>query len=103
MFQNDIEGIQELKLKYHLLKEEVGKVIVGQNKTVELVLLSILCDSHSLLVGVPGLAKTLLVKTIAQALDLKYKRIQFTPDLLPSDLIGSNVYNPSKNEFYIKK
>ncbi|MCO5233195.1 MAG: MoxR family ATPase [Chitinophagales bacterium] len=99
MFQNDIEGIQELKLKYHLLKEEVGKVIVGQNKTVELVLLSILCDSHSLLVGVPGLAKTLLVKTIAQALDLKYKRIQFTPDLMPSDIIGTEILDGNNFRF----
>ncbi|MCO5229760.1 MAG: MoxR family ATPase [Chitinophagales bacterium] len=99
MFQNDVEGIQILQQKYQLLKDEVGKVIVGQDKTVELVLLSILCDSHSLLVGVPGLAKTLLVKTIAQALDLKYKRIQFTPDLMPSDIIGTEMLEGSSFKF----
>ncbi len=91
MFQNDVEGINKLSEKYNLLKREVGKVIVGQEKTVDLVLMSILCDSHSLLVGVPGLAKTLLVKTIADALDLNFKRIQFTPDLMPSDILGTEI------------
>lgn len=91
MFQSDVAGIDQLAEKYKLLKNEVAKVIVGQEKTVDLVLLSILCDSHSLLVGVPGLAKTLLVKTISQVLDLNFKRIQFTPDLMPSDIIGTEI------------
>lgn len=99
MFQNDVEGIDLLSQKYQLLKKEVGKVIVGQDKTVELVLLSILCDSHSLLVGVPGLAKTLLVKTIAQVLDMDFKRIQFTPDLMPSDIIGTEILDQNQFKF----
>ncbi len=99
MFQSDVEGIDQLASKYQLLKQEVGKVIVGQDKTVELVLLSILCDSHSLLVGVPGLAKTLLVKTISQVLDLNFKRIQFTPDLMPSDIIGTEILENNAFKF----
>ncbi|HUH73317.1 MAG TPA: AAA family ATPase [Chitinophagales bacterium] len=99
MFQSDVDGIDQLASKYQLLKSEVGKVIVGQDKTVELVLLSILCDSHSLLVGVPGLAKTLLVKTISQVLDLNFKRIQFTPDLMPSDIIGTEILENNAFKF----
>jgi MoxR-like ATPase len=99
MFQSDVDGIDQLASKYQLLKNEVGKIIVGQDKTVELVLLSILCDSHSLLVGVPGLAKTLLVKTISQVLDLNFKRIQFTPDLMPSDIIGTEILENNAFKF----
>lgn len=99
MFANDVLGIDELARKYQLLRNEVEKVIVGQDKTVELVLLSILSDSHSLLVGVPGLAKTLLVKTIAQVLDLNFKRIQFTPDLMPSDIIGTEILDQQSFKF----
>ncbi|MCO5247660.1 MAG: MoxR family ATPase [Chitinophagales bacterium] len=93
MFENDKVGIESLSEKYLQLKKEISKSIVGQESTIELILLSILCDSHSLLVGVPGLAKTLMVKTIAQALDLNFKRIQFTPDLMPSDIIGTEILN----------
>jgi len=99
MFQSDVDGIDQLASTYQLLKNEVGKIIVGQDKTVELVLLSILCDSHSLLVGVPGLAKTLLVKTISQVLDLNFKRIQFTPDLMPSDIIGTEILENNAFKF----
>ena len=99
MFQSDVEGIDQLAFKYQLLKNEVGRIIVGQDKTVELVLLSILCDSHSLLVGVPGLAKTLLVKTISEVLDLNFKRIQFTPDLMPSDIIGTEILENNAFKF----
>lgn len=99
MFPNDVQGIDELARKYQLLRKVVEKVIVGQDKTVELVLLSILSDSHSLLVGVPGLAKTLLVKTIAQVLDLNFKRIQFTPDLMPSDIIGTEILDQQSFKF----
>ena len=99
MFQSDVEGIDQLASKYQLLKNEVGRIIVGQDKTVELVLLSILCDSHSLLVGVPGLAKTLLVKTISEVLDLNFKRIQFTPDLMPSDIIGTEILENNAFKF----
>ena len=99
MFGNDIDGIKELSERYLQLKREISKVIVGQNETIDLILLSILCNSHSLLVGVPGLAKTLMVKTIAKSLDLDFKRIQFTPDLMPSDIIGTEILNQNKFVF----
>jgi MoxR-like ATPase len=95
-FNNDVEGIQSLAASYRQLRTEIGKVIIGQEDVVKYVLLSIFCDSHSLLVGVPGLAKTLLVKTVADALDLEFKRIQFTPDLMPSDIIGAEVLNENR-------
>ena len=102
MFQNDVAGIDQLSAKFQLLRQEIGKVIIGQNDTVELVILSILSDSHSLLVGVPGLAKTLLVKTIAQALDLDFKRVQFTPDLMPSDIIGTEILDENRQFRFTK-
>ncbi|HNY55505.1 MAG: AAA family ATPase [Sphingobacteriales bacterium] len=95
-FTNDVEGIQSLSTSYQQLRKEISKVIVGQDDVVKYVLLSIFCDSHSLLVGVPGLAKTLLVKTVSDALELNFKRIQFTPDLMPSDIIGAEVLNENR-------
>lgn len=95
-FNNDIEGIQQLASSYQQLRTEIRKVIIGQDEVVKYVLLSIFCDSHSLLVGVPGLAKTLLVKTVSDALELDFKRIQFTPDLMPSDIIGAEVLNENR-------
>jgi MoxR-like ATPase len=95
-FNNDVEGIKNLATSYQQLRNEIGKVIVGQDDVVKYVLLSIFCDSHSLLVGVPGLAKTLLVKTVSDALNLDFKRIQFTPDLMPSDIIGAEVLNENR-------
>jgi len=95
-FNKDVEGIQSLATSYQQLKREIGKIIVGQDDVVKYVLLSIFCDSHSLLVGVPGLAKTLLVKTVSDALNLDFKRIQFTPDLMPSDIIGAEVLNENR-------
>ena len=95
-FTNDVEGIQSLATSYQQLKKEISKVIIGQDDVVKYVLLSIFCDSHSLLVGVPGLAKTLLVKTVSDALELNFKRIQFTPDLMPSDIIGAEVLNENR-------
>ena len=97
VFANDVEGIQNLSASYQELRKEIGKVIIGQDNVVKYVLLSIFCDSHSLLVGVPGLAKTLLVRTVADALDLNFKRIQFTPDLMPSDIIGAEVLNENRH------
>jgi len=88
---SDVEAVDALAASYKKLKSEIGKVIVGQDKVIEAVMISIFCDGHSLLVGVPGLAKTLLVSTIAQALELSFKRIQFTPDLMPSDITGSEI------------
>lgn len=101
-YGDDAAAVDGLAASYQSLKQEIGKVIVGQQEVVEFVLTSIFCDGHSLLVGVPGLAKTLLVKTIADVLDLSFKRIQFTPDLMPSDIIGSEVMNESR-QFYFNK
>ena len=102
MFNNDVQGIDLLSARYQELRKEVGRVVIGQDETVKLVILSILCDSHSLLVGVPGLAKTLLVKTISQALDLDFKRIQFTPDLMPSDIIGTEILDENRQFRFTK-
>ncbi|MCY7410457.1 MAG: AAA family ATPase [Chitinophagales bacterium] len=101
-YKSDAEAVDGLSAAYKNLTAEIGKVIVGQSEVVESVLTSIFCDGHSLLVGVPGLAKTLLVKTIADVLDLSFKRVQFTPDLMPSDIIGSEVMNESR-QFYFNK
>ena len=95
-FQNDAEAVDGLSKAYQDLSKEIGKVIVGQNDVVKSVLISMFCDGHSLLVGVPGLAKTLLVNTIAQALDLDFKRIQFTPDLMPSDITGNEILGENR-------
>lgn len=91
-YNSDAEAIDALAATYKNLKAEIGKKIIGQNEVIDFVLISLFCDGHSLLVGVPGLAKTLLVNTIADVLDLKFKRIQFTPDLMPSDITGSEIF-----------
>ena len=83
--------IEKLRAAHQKLKKEIGKIIVGQDKVLDELLMAIFCRSHALLMGVPGLAKTLMVSTLAQALDLSFKRIQFTPDLMPSDITGSEV------------
>jgi MoxR-like ATPase len=85
------------------LTAEVGKVIVGQKTMVERILIGLLTGGHVLLEGVPGLAKTLTVKTLADALDMRFQRIQFTPDLLPADIVGTTIYNQAKSEFFSKK
>jgi MoxR-like ATPase len=101
MYTNDVEAANALKSKYEELKAAIGKVIVGQHDVVEKVIISILCNGHSLLVGVPGLAKTLLVQTIADVLDLDFKRIQFTPDLMPSDITGAEILDEHRNMKFI--
>ena len=88
---SDKETIQELTQAYAAMCEQLGKVIVGQNDVIEQLLIAIFCRSHALLVGVPGLAKTLLVSTVSEVLDLSFKRIQFTPDLMPADITGTEV------------
>src|ERR671923_553575 len=88
---NDVEMVEKLRDAHKRLKQEIGKVIVGQEKVLDELLMAIFCRSHALLMGVPGLAKTLMVSTLAQALDLTFKRIQFTPDLMPSDITGTEV------------
>ena len=99
---SDVIAIENLVKKYKDLKLEVSKVIVGQNKAIDHVLLSLLCGGHSLLIGVPGLAKTLLVNTISKTLGLNFKRIQFTPDLMPSDIIGSEILDEDRHFKFIK-
>lgn len=99
---SDVTAANLLVEKYKNLKAEVHKVIVGQDRTVDLVLMSIFSGGHSLLIGAPGLAKTLLVKTVSEALGLNFKRIQFTPDLMPSDIIGSEILNENKKFTFIK-
>ena len=90
-YNSEVEAVDALVEKYDLLKSEIAKVIVGQDEVIEKVIISIFSRGHALLVGVPGLAKTLLVNTIAKALGLSYNRIQFTPDLMPSDIIGTEI------------
>jgi MoxR-like ATPase len=101
-FTSDVEAADALKKSYEELKSEIGKVIVGQDETVRLLLTAIFCQGHCLLVGVPGLAKTLLVQTIASALDLDFNRIQFTPDLMPSDIVGSETLDNERNFKFVK-
>ena len=96
-FNSDVEAVDSLADSYQKLKREVGKVIVGQDDVVKAVILSLFSNGHSLLVGVPGLAKTLLVSTIAEVLDLDFKRIQFTPDLMPSDITGAEILGEDRN------
>ena len=98
----DVEAVKSLVAKHKELKEEIAKVIVGQNEVVDEVILSIFCKGHSLLVGVPGLAKTLLVNTIADVLGLSFNRIQFTPDLMPGDIVGSEILDETRHFKFIK-
>ena len=100
--KNDVEAVEQLRTSYQELTTEIRKRIFGQDQIIEDILISIFSNGHCLLVGVPGLAKTLLVNTIAQVLDLKYKRIQFTPDLMPSDIIGTEILDHSR-EFRFNK
>ncbi len=101
-FKSDVEAVDALANKYQDLRQEIGKVIVGQDEVVKAVIIALFSNGHSLLVGVPGLAKTLLVSTIASVLDLDFKRIQFTPDLMPSDIIGSEILQENRT-FQFKK
>ena len=99
---SDVAALNNLVEKHNALKKEIGKIIVGQTEVIDQILLSIYTGGHSLLIGVPGLAKTLMVNTIAQALGLDFKRIQFTPDLMPSDILGSEVLDQARNFKFIK-
>ncbi|WP_457609709.1 AAA family ATPase [Lutibacter sp.] len=99
---SDVAALKELGIKHKLLKQEIAKVIIGQDEAISHILLSILSGGHSLLIGVPGLAKTLIVHTIAEALGLDFKRIQFTPDLMPSDILGSEILDESNHFKFIK-
>ena len=99
---SDVAAVQNLVTKRNELKTEIAKIIVGQDLVVDQILLSIFSGGHALLIGVPGLAKTLMVNTIAQALGLNFKRIQFTPDLMPSDILGSEILDENRNFKFIK-
>jgi MoxR-like ATPase len=99
--RSDVEAADALRKAYQQISAEIAKVIIGQDEVVKFVLISIFSNGHCLLVGVPGLAKTLLVQTVAQVLDLDFKRIQFTPDLMPSDIIGSEILGEDRNFKFI--
>ncbi|MCF8449350.1 MAG: MoxR family ATPase [Taibaiella sp.] len=101
-YKSDTEAADALKEKTKEIRSNIGNVIVGQEDVVEKLIIAILCNGHSLLVGVPGLAKTLLVKTISDVLDLSFKRIQFTPDLMPSDIVGAEILNEQRAFQFIK-
>lgn len=99
---SDVASINRLVEKHKALKQEIAKVIIGQDEVVNQILLSVYTGGHSLLIGVPGLAKTLMVHTIAKTLGLDFKRIQFTPDLMPSDILGSEILDQNRNFKFIK-
>ena len=101
-YNSDVEAVNALVVKYTELKSEIAKVIVGQDEVIKNLLISIFCKGHCLLVGVPGLAKTLMVNTISRSLGLSYNRIQFTPDLMPSDIIGTEILDESRKFRFIK-
>jgi len=101
-YTSDVEAVDGLRAAYQQLRSEIGKVIIGQDQVVKDSLISIFSNGHCLLVGVPGLAKTLLVNTIAQVLGLSYNRIQFTPDLMPSDIIGTEILDENRHFRFVK-
>lgn len=101
-FSNDVEAIKSLRLAHERLSSEIKKVIIGQDQVVKEVLITIFSRGHCLLIGVPGLAKTLLVTTIAKSLGLNFKRIQFTPDLMPSDITGTEILDENRQFKFIK-
>ncbi|MCG8319099.1 MAG: AAA family ATPase [Cytophagales bacterium] len=101
-YSSDVEAANALFEGYQKLKTEISKVVIGQDEVVKLLLTSIFCQGHSLLVGVPGLAKTLLIHTISSAVNLSFSRIQFTPDLMPSDILGAETLDKERNFKFIK-
>lgn len=96
-------AVKEAVKPFQAVKEQVGRVIVGQDHLIDRLVIALLTDGHLLLEGLPGLAKTLAVNTLADVVDCEFKRIQFTPDLLPADLIGTSIYNPKEGTFSVKK
>lgn len=101
-YKNEVEAVNALHLAFNNIKAEIGKVVVGQDDIIKSVLIAIFSNGHCLLVGVPGLAKTLLVQTVAAVLDLDFNRIQFTPDLMPSDIIGAEILGEDRHFKFIK-
>jgi len=101
-FATEVEAADGLRTAYHNLKDEISKVIIGQDDVVRLLLTAVFCEGHCLLVGVPGLAKTLLIQTLSSVMDLGFSRIQFTPDLMPSDILGAETLDKDRNFKFIK-
>ncbi len=101
-FTNDVEAIEAFVEKYAELKKEISKVIVGQDEVVKNILMAMFSRSHALLIGVPGLAKTLMITTIAKSINLSYNRIQFTPDLMPSDIMGTEILDENRKFKFVK-
>ncbi|WP_379084804.1 AAA family ATPase [Pedobacter sp. UC225_65] len=101
-FNNEVEAVNALHQSYKNIKAEIGKVVIGQDEMIKSVLIAIFSNGHCLLVGVPGLAKTLLVQTVSNVLDLNFNRIQFTPDLMPSDIIGAEILGEDRHFKFIK-
>ncbi|MBY0543345.1 MAG: AAA family ATPase, partial [Sphingobacteriaceae bacterium] len=101
-FNNEVEAVDALHQTFNKIKSEIGKVVIGQDEIIKSVLIAIFSNGHCLLVGVPGLAKTLLVQTVANVLDLNANRIQFTPDLMPSDIIGAEILGEDRHFKFIK-
>jgi MoxR-like ATPase len=102
LFFQESSPVTELNKKLHDIRAEIAKVIVGQEQVVDLLLIGLLCDGHLLLEGVPGVAKTLASKLLARIIDVHFSRLQFTPDLMPGDVIGTSVFNPKEGTFYFK-
>ena len=102
IFFQESSPVTELNRKLHDIRAEIAKVIVGQDQVVDLLLIGLLCDGHLLLEGVPGVAKTLASKLLARIIDVHFSRLQFTPDLMPGDVIGTSVFNPKEGTFYFK-
>jgi len=101
-FKNEVEAVDALHQSFNNIKAEIGKVVIGQDEIIKSVLIAIFSNGHCLLVGVPGLAKTLLVQTVSSVLDLNFNRIQFTPDLMPSDIIGAEILGEDRHFKFIK-
>ena len=101
-FKDDVEAIEAFVEKYGELRREIGKVIVGQDEIIKNILMVMFSRSHALLIGVPGLAKTLMITTIAKSISLSYNRIQFTPDLMPSDIMGTEILDESRKFKFVK-
>src|SRR3954462_10637466 len=101
-YKNEVEAVDALHQSFNNIKAEISKVVIGQDEIIKSVLIAIFSNGHCLLVGVPGLAKTLLVQTVASVLDLNFNRIQFTPDLMPSDIIGAEILGEDRRFKFIK-
>ena len=101
-YMSDVAAIDKLVIRYHALKKEIGRVIIGQEAVVDEIIIAVFSGGHALLVGVPGLAKTLMVNTISAVLGLDFKRIQFTPDLMPSDILGSEILDENRHFKFLK-